>query len=223
MSTVFVKVGGNAAMDGATVALVRDLAAANDVVVVHGAGPQITQEMERRGLPVEFVDGRRVTSPEALEIVRDSYADINTRLCRALGEGAVGLFGDEIGFRAEAVPELGLVGDALPSRPQAIVTALAEGLIPVVAPLAEGPLNVNADDAATALALGLGATRIVFVSDVPGLLRHGAVVAEIGSHEAHRLLAAGELEGGIVPKLQAAVTAARLGVRAEIGETAVLA
>ena len=223
MSTVVVKVGGNAALDGTALGLVRDLAAAHNVVVVHGAGPQITQEMERRGLPVTFVGGRRVTSLEALEIVRDAYTGINKRLCRMLGEAAVGLFGDEIGLRAEAVPELGLVGEALPSRPHAIVTALTEGQIPVVAPLAEGPLNVNADDAATVLALGLGAARIVFVSDVPGLLRHGAVVSQIGSREAHRLLAAGELEGGIVPKLQAAVTAARLGVRAEIGETLVLA
>ena len=223
MSSVVVKVGGSASLDDAAVALVRDLAASNDVVVVHGAGPQITSEMVRRGLAVEFVDGRRVTSEEALAIVRSAYAVVNARLCRALGGPAVGMFGDEIGLRADAVPELGLVGDALPSRPAAIVEALAAGQIPVIAPLAKGPLNVNADEAATALAIGLGATRIVFCSDVPGLLRHGAVVQAIGSREARQLLAAGELEGGIVPKLQAAVTAARLGVRAEIGETLVLA
>jgi acetylglutamate kinase len=223
VSIVVVKVGGNAALDGASLALVCDLATANDVVVVHGAGPQITSEMDRRGLPVEFVDGRRVTSPEALEIVRESYAKVNGRLCEALGPGSIGLFGEEIGLRAEPVPALGLVGDALPSRPQAIVAALADGLVPVVAPLAEGPLNVNADDAAAALALGLEAKRIVFCSDVPGLLHHGAVVPQIAAGDAHRMLAAGELEGGIVPKLHAAVTAARLGVRAEIGETLVLA
>lgn len=223
MSTVVVKVGGNAAKTRAARVLVHDLARAHEVIVVHGAGPQITEEMERRGLPVEFVCGRRVTSPEVIEIVRDSYAEINTVICRSLGSCAVGLFGDEIGLRAQIVPELGLVGDALPSRPHAIVDALIAGLIPVVAPLAAGPLNVNADDAAAALAVGLEAERIVFVSDVPGLLQDGSVVQEIAVSEATRLLGDSELEGGIVPKLQAAVTAARLGVRAEIGETLVIA
>jgi acetylglutamate kinase len=95
--------------------------------------------------------------------------------------------------------------------------------VPVVAPLAEGPLNVNADDAATALAVGLGAERIVFVSDVPGVLHQGAVVPSIAAGEAHELLVTGALTGGMVPKLQAAVAAAKEGVRAEIGETVVLA
>ena len=119
MSTTVVKVGGIAAFDDAALALVEQLAAEGDVVVVHGAGAQITREMERRGLPVEFVDGRRVTSPEALEVVRASYAAVNARLCADLGPHAVGLFGDEIGLRAEVVPELGCVGDAVPSRPPA--------------------------------------------------------------------------------------------------------
>ncbi len=223
MSTTVVKVGGLATLDDAALALVEQLAAEGDVVVVHGAGAQITREMERRGLPVEFVDGRRVTSPEALEIVHSAYAAVNARICADLGHRAIGLFGDEIGLRAEVVPELGCVGDALPSRPRAIVDALAAGLVPVVAPLAEGPLNVNADEAAAALALGLGADRIVFVSDVPGLLRSGEVVPVIAVPEADRLLDSGELEGGIVPKLRAASRAARVGVRAEVGETLVLA
>ena len=80
-------------------------------------------------------------------------------------------YGDDIGLLATPARQLGLVGDAVPSQPPAIVQALAEGLVPVVAPLAVGPLNVNADEAAAALAIGLGATRIVFCSDVPGLLR----------------------------------------------------
>jgi acetylglutamate kinase len=121
------------------------------------------------------------------------------------------------------VSELGLVGNPLPCRPPAIEAALAEGLIPVVAPLACGPLNVNADEAASALAIGLGAEKILFLTDVPGLLLEGSVVPSIEAGAAQGLLDAGELEGGIVPKLQAAVTAAKLGVRAEIGETAVLA
>jgi acetylglutamate kinase len=191
--------------------------------VVHGAGPQISAEMRRRGLEVLFVRGRRVTTPEALEVVRESFVAVNAGLCEAIGPRAVPLFGDEIGLVARHVPELGLVGDPLPCSPPAIAAALEAGLIPVVAPLATGPLNVNADEAATALAIGLGAEKILFLTDVPGLLLADAVVPAIGAADAESLLDAGELEGGIVPKLRAAVTAAKLGVKAEIGETAVLA
>ena len=93
----------------------------------------------------------------------------------------------------------------------------------LVAPLATGSLNVNADEMAAALAVGLGAARICFLIDVPGLLLAGAVVPEIGADHAERLFAAGTLEGGILPKLRAAVTAAVLGGRAENGASAVTA
>jgi len=111
------------------------------------------------------------------------------------------------------------VGSPEPSRPQAVVDALAQGLIPVVAPLAVGPLNVNADEAAAALAIGLGADRILFLTDVPGVLRDDEVLDHIGADEVE----AGCFEGGIVPKLHAAVVAAKRGVRAEIGRTLVTA
>jgi acetylglutamate kinase len=222
MTRLVVKVGGAVAESAALhVSVLAD--AGHEVCVVHGAGPQISAEMERRGIPVEFVGGRRVTSTAALEVVRESFAGVNASLCAAIGPRAVGLFGDEIGLPATPVPELGRVGDALPSSPAAIEAALAEGFIPVVAPLAEGPLNVNADDAAAALAVGLGAERVLFITDVPGLLLAGAVVEAIWARDAEDLLDAGELEGGIVPKLRAAIVAARLGVRAEIGETVVVA
>jgi len=111
----------------------------------------------------------------------------------------------------------------LPSAPAAIEEALDAGLIPVVAPIAVGPLNVNADEAAAALAVGLGAERIVFLSDVPGVLVDGDVVAALPVSDVDRMLGDGAFEGGIVPKLTAAVRAARKGVRAEIGGTEVLA
>ena len=195
----------------------------NEVVVVHGAGPQISDELRRRGIPVEFVGGRRVTTREALEVVRESLLEVGAEVCAALGPAALPLAGDEIGLLAHPLPELGHVGEALPCRPAAIEHALHAGRIPVVAPLAVGPLNVNADEAASALAIGLGADRIVFVTDVPGVLLEGAVARQIEAVEADRLLAAGAFEGGIVPKLLAAVRAARLGVQAEIGATEVLA
>ena len=217
-----VKVGGNAA----AVAAPHVLALAgegHEVCVVHGAGARITEQMEEFGLPVEFVGGRRKTSAAALVLVRRSLADVNAALCEAIGPLAVPVFGDETGLHAVQLPELGLVGDPLPCRPPAIAAALAASRIPVVAPLAVGPLNVNADEAAAALAVGLEADRLLFVTDVPGLLIDGAVVHTIAAGEADRLLDAAELDGGIVPKLRAAVTAARLGVRTDIGETAVVA
>jgi acetylglutamate kinase len=218
---VVLKLGGAVAADAA--ALVHDLADEHEVCVVHGAGPQISDAMTRYGLEVEFVGGRRVTSATAMVLVRRSFALVNADLCDAIGERAVGLLGDEIGMRATPVPELGLVGDPIPTRPLYVELALARGQVPVVAPIAEGPLNVNADEAASALAVGIGADRILFVTDVPGVLLDGAVAGTLAASDADRLLDAGELEGGIVPKLRAAVTAARLGVQAEIGATAVVA
>jgi len=220
-SPIVVKCGGAVAESAAE--LILELAETERVIVVHGAGPQISAEMERRGLEVQFVGGRRVTSKDALEVVRESMAEVNASLCAAIGPLAVPLFGDEIGLRALQVPMLGMVGDPLPSAPDSVVAALDEGLIPVVAPLAAGPLNVNADEMAAALAVGLDAERILFVTDVPGLLDGGIVVPVIDAEEAGRLLDAGAFEGGIIPKLRAAITAAQLGVRAEIGRTAVVA
>jgi acetylglutamate kinase len=216
------KVGG-AVTVGAADQVLALADAGHEVCVVHGAGPQISAELRRLGLPVEFARGRRVTSAAALEVVRASLAAVNRQLCAAIGPFAIGLVGDEIGLEADPVPELGLVGDPLPVRPAAVEEAFAAGTIPVVAPLARGPLNVNADEMAAALAVGLGADELLFVTDVPGLLHAGAVVAKIAARDADRLLANGALEGGIVPKLRAAAAAARLGVRAEIGETKVVA
>jgi acetylglutamate kinase len=217
---VVLKLGGRVARAGAWQAI--DLAGAgHEVVVVHGAGAQISAELERRGIPVEFVNGRRVTDAETLAVVRESLLAVGVEVSAALGPTAIQLIGDEIGLQARRLPELGLVGEALPSQPAAIEAALAAGLIPVVAPIAVGPLNVNADEAAAALAVGLGATRLLFSTDVPGVLVGGEVVQRLDAVAADRMLRAGELEGGIVPKLLAAVHAARLGVRAEIGATTV--
>ncbi len=222
MSRIVVKLGGAIAHD----AISYPLALADRghaVCIVHGGGPQISLEMAKRGIDVSFVHGRRVTTPEALEVVREALAQVNGELVEALGERAVGLMGDEIGLEAEQVLELGLVGNPLPSSPAPVIEALEAGRIPVIAPLARGPLNVNADEAAAMLAVGLEAERVHFVTDVPGLLMGDEVVASIHAHEAEQLLDGGELKGGIIPKLRAAVHAARQGVIAEIGETAVIA
>jgi acetylglutamate kinase len=135
----------------------------------------------------------------------------------------VPVLGHRAGLFAVPVPPLGWVGDPLPCRPRAILDALRGEKVPVVAPLAVGPLNVNADDAAAALALGLGARRLVFVTDVAGLFLDDELVDEIDAGRATRLLDAGRFEGGIIPKLRAAAIAAASGITAEIGRTAVVA
>jgi len=218
---IVVKCGG--AVVESSGAEIAALAEHREVVVVHGGGPQISAELTQRRLAVSFVRGRRVTDADALAVVREVLLAVNAALCAAIGQRAVGFAGDEIGLSASPVHELGLVGDPLPSRPQAVLDALADGRIPVVAPLAEGPLNVNADEAAAALAVGLGAERIVFLTDVPGVLRDEWILETIDADEAARLIGTGSFEGGIVPKLEAAVRAVRNGVRAEIGATEVVA
>jgi acetylglutamate kinase len=222
VSVVVLKVGG--VSTGGVAEAVADLrAAGNQVCVVHGAGPQISEEMERRGLELHFVGGRRVTTPEALEVVCESFAEVNAAVCAAIGADAVGLFGDEIGLAAEHVPELGLVGRAVPSAPRTVLAVLVSGRVPVVSPMAPGPLNVNADEAAAALAVGIGASRIRFLTDVPGVYHDGELVESISAAHAETLVDSGSFEGGIVPKVLAAARAARSGLVAEIGSTAVTA
>ena len=217
-SLVVLKLGGRVAADSVRDALSRVDGAA---VVVHGAGPQISAEMARRGIEPRFVHGRRVTTPEVLEVVRESLDAVNAEVCAAIGPAALSLRGDRIGLPARRVPSLGLVGEPEPCAPGAILDAVAAGRVPVVAPLAVGPLNVNADEAAAALAVGLGAERILFVSDVPGVLVEGSLARVLPADAAEAALDAGEFEGGIVPKLVAAVRAARGGVHASIGATEV--
>jgi acetylglutamate kinase len=215
MTITVLKVGG--------ASIGRIIVGDEPTVVVHGAGPQISQEMERRGLEPQFVNGRRVTTPEVLEIVRESFAAVNASICAAIGERAVPLFGDEIGLAARRVPELGLVGNPLPCAPAPIIGALAAGLVPVIAPLARGPLNVNADEMASALAVGIGATRISFLTDVAGVYLDGELMESIDAARAETLVGDGVFDGGIVPKLLAAALAAKSGVAADIGVTLVAA
>jgi len=222
VARVVLKLGGSVARE--SVELVHGRHAAGDqVVAVHGAGPQITTELEARGIPVRFVRGRRYTDPATLAVVRASLAAVGAELSAALGPAALPLLGDEIGLEATRLPELGLVGDPRPWCPAAVVSALENGRIPVVTPVAVGPLNVNADEAAAALAAGLQADRIVFVTDVAGVYLEGAVLPLLHADRAAELLDADAFDGGIVPKLMAAVRAARHGVGAQIGQTAVVA
>ena len=117
MSRLIVKVGG--AVAGESASRILGLAEeGHEVIVVHGAGPQITTEMTRLGIKVEFVQGRRRTSRAALEVVRESMEDVNASLCAAVGPRAVSILGHRDGLLAVPVPPLGQVGDPLPCRPK---------------------------------------------------------------------------------------------------------
>lgn len=222
MTRVVVKLGGRVAAESLGYALER-FDQGDELIVVHGGGPQISEELELRGLPVRFVGGRRFTDAATLDVVRASLVAVGAELAALIGPAAIQLVGDEIGLPATPLPRLGLVGEPIAARLPAVESAVTAGLVPVVTPIAVGPLNVNADEAACALAIGHGAERIVFVSDVPGVFVEGAVAHRLHADRASELLENGAFEGGIVPKLLAAVRAARLGVQAEIGVTEVLA
>jgi acetylglutamate kinase len=189
--------------------------------VVHGAGGRISRALAEAGIVSPFVGGRRVTTDEAIPIVRDAFKRENDELCRQIGAGAIGLMGDDLGLEADPLPGFGRVGMLRPVIPAQLWGLLENGAIPVIAPLARGPLNVNADDAAAVLAVALMADRLVFASDVPGVIVEGQVVPTLSAREIASL--GRELSGGIVPKLQAALVAAREGIRVDVGLTTVVA
>jgi acetylglutamate kinase len=228
MSFLVVKVGGRVA--AASAGRILELARENKVCVVHGAGPQISLEMERAGIPVEFVGGRRVTTLAALQIVRQSMEAVNASLCESIGDRAVPVFGNELGFEAVRwAKDLGFVGEPFAQEVAGLSRMLHAGRIPVVAPLARDAdeplytLNVNADDASTAIAVGMQADRLLFLTDVEGFMADGEVVDSLDIATGEALIQGETLDPTILPKLEAAIEAARRGVTAFIGRTEVKA
>ena len=141
-----------------------------------------------------------MTDVRAILVVREALLDVNRELCATIGPRAVGLAGDEIGLRATPVPELGCVGTPLPSAPQAILDALADGLIPVVAPLARGAAE-RERRRGRGRARGRPRRRAdPLLTDVPGCAPGDWVARLIGADEVEACWP--ELEGGIVPKLR---------------------
>jgi acetylglutamate kinase len=215
-----VKCGG-AALARAPFVLERFVEHGESACVVHGAGGRISAALGQAGIESHFVGGRRVTSDEALPIVREAFRQENDELCRQIGRRARGVMGDDLGLEADLLPGFGRVGMLRPVVPPELWELLESDGVPVIAPLARGPLNINADDAAAVLAIALSADRLIFVSDVPGVLVDGEVVPRLSAQDVAGLN--GALSGGILPKLEAAIAAARQGVRAEVGATLVVA
>jgi acetylglutamate kinase len=212
-----IKLGGNAALD--CVPVVARIACDARVCVVHGGGAQISALARERGVEPHFVGGRRVTDEPMLACVREGLAAVAAELCAALEAAGLHTIALADGaVAARRVPELGLVGEPVAARTEAIREALAGGRVPVVAPLGRDAagtiLNVNADDAAAAIATALAADELVFLSDVPGVLdEQGAVLAQISASRPPA-----SASGGMLPKLEAC-TAALLGgvARVSIG------
>lgn len=226
---IVVKFGGNAMIDDAlTAAFAEDMVllryAGVRPVVVHGGGPQISAELDARGIASEFRNGYRVTTPEAMVVVREVLATrVGAGLVTELdthGELGSGLPGDERGlFTGERRGDLGLVGDVVEVDPAPVLAELAAGRIPVISSLAlerdsDQALNVNADSAAAALAVALKAAKLVVLTDVPGLYRdwpdRDSLVHTIDVDELEAMLPS--LESGMVPKMTACLEAVRGGV-----------
>ncbi len=224
MKPVVVKVGGGALVGGALENLPKVLRSGRKVALVHGGGPQLTRMLGALELPTRFHEGLRVTDGETLEVAEMVFAgSVNKALAReliGLGVPAAGVSGtDGPTLLVEPVPELGRVGDIVRVKPDLVHALWAGRFVPVMAPLGLGPegaYNVNADAAAAALAVGLGAEHLFLLTDVDGLLKDGAPVGSLAPDECEEYVASGLAAGGMVPKLRAAAQAARGGVQARI-------
>ena len=237
--TILIKFGGSA-MDNPDLvkSLMRDIVVMETMglnpVVVHGGGKAISKAMADAGLEARFVNGLRVTTPEAIDIVeRTLSGTINpglVEMMRGHGGKAVGIPGTNV-FVGEKIMEkdaegnpvdIGMVGNVIGCQLSRVKEALSLQLTPVISPLARElgtnhSLNVNADLAAAALARELKPVKLVYISDVPGLMNDpanpGTIIQSINRKEAFELIEKGVISGGMIPKVKSAVDALNAGVR----------
>jgi len=231
--SVVVKLGGAAIDKNSDLALAQDVLLLRSVgvrcVLVHGGGPQVDTMLRRVGKEPEFKDGLRVTDGDTLEIVRmvlvgkinrDLVATINTQA----GDNpvAVGVSGEDAGLLTvtPADPSLGFVGNVTQVRAELIHRLLDDGLTPVISTIGtngEGqPYNVNADEAARAIAVAMNAEKIVYLTAAPGLLDNvddpASLVPRLTSAELRERIGSGSVSKGMIPKLRACADAVDQGV-----------
>lgn len=237
--TFLIKVGGSAMDDpGLVRRLLRDVVfmevAGINPVLVHGGGKAISAAMKAAGLDAEFVGGLRITSDEAMDLVERTLSrEINPGLVRGIedyGGRALGVPGNEafVGERISGWSQdegrevsLGRVGRVVGFDLSKIHAAIASEIVPVVSPIASErgtllSLNVNADLAASALAAELKATKLVYLSDVLGLMRdpkdESTLIHSLKADEVEGLVGEGVISGGMIPKVRSSVEALRAGV-----------
>ncbi len=200
--------------------------------VVHGGGKAINQAMEKSGLKPSFIQGLRVTDEATMQVVeRVLSRQINPEIVAAisqLGGKARGFSGADI-FTARklwlreahgAPLDAGFIGEVAAVKTAPLLDCLREGVTPVLSPTALGDdarlYNCNADTAAAHLAIALGACRLIFMSDVPGVMRDpkdpSTVIAQLGAEEARQLIQSGIIDKGMIPKVEAALAALQAGV-----------
>ncbi|OQB34990.1 MAG: Acetylglutamate kinase [Candidatus Latescibacteria bacterium ADurb.Bin168] len=221
-----IKIGGSTLdSPGLIGELASDLArlGAGRTILVHGGGKDINRALDRLGQPTMFVDGLRVTDAAAVETVEAVLsAQVNKRLVRALlaaGARAVGISGvDGALLRARPYGDgrLGFVGAIEKVDPAVLVAVLNAGFLPVVSPISVGgdglAYNVNADHAAAEIAMAMKVDDLVFVTDVPGVLVGGGTLPLLTGADAEKLIANGQITGGMIPKVRSCVEAVRRGV-----------
>ena len=230
--TVVVKYGGHA-MDSPELAelFAQDIVLMRLVginpVVVHGGGPQITELMQRLGKEPTFVDGRRVTDAETVDIVRMALVGkVNREVVASInqqGPYAVGLSGEDAGLITvtQRDPALGFVGDVARIEPAILERLIGQELIPVIATVgvdeAGQAYNINADTVAGAIAEAIGAEKLVYLTDVAGVYAEwpdeSTLISRTDLVGLEALLAAGKAGEGMIPKLESCAHALRHGVR----------
>ena len=229
---VVIKLGGHAmGSDSAMDSFARDIVLMQQVgvnpVIVHGGGPMINALLARLGVRSEFVDGKRVTDKDTIDVVEMVLSGlVNKRIVQALnrqGGMAVGLSGKDAGLMTcrQTDAKLGFVGTPDNVDPTLLHNLFANDMIPVIAPLGAGrdgeTFNVNGDTAAGAIAKALKADRLLLLTDVSGVKnKDGAVVTELKSAQIREMTRTGIIAGGMIPKTETALDAIDGGVRAVV-------
>lgn len=228
---VTLKIGGVAASDNDTLSLfLTEMAALSDdfrFVLVHGGGKDVTAVTQQYGIEPVFEDGIRKTSDEEMPIVDMALAGlVNKRLvrmCFAHGVSAVGCSGvDGATLIGESIGQ-SRTGSATKVDPRYLNSLLGNGWVPIVAPVSMekdgAPLNINADEAALEIAASIATTSLIFLSDIPGILKNGDVIDKIDSSGVESEISSGVIRGGMIPKVRSSLDALRRGVqRITIGQ-----
>ncbi len=201
---------------------------AQPVIIVHGGGKEISALQTRLGIEPRYVDGIRITDAESLALVEMVMCgSINKRLVRtflAAGVQAIGLSGVDGGTvqavkMAHPTVDMGFTGQIVRINPKLLQVLLDQGYTPVLSPVSLGEdssYNVNADTVAGAVAAAVGASRVIFISNVPGVMKNGVVIPTLTHTEVEALIADGTINGGMIPKVRTALEALTSGIRQSV-------